>query len=121
MDHMSIDFSIAGSTTHLSCGTTTAGHYIYAQQGISSFVPNTEVREIFDILAKYAPMPPGEKWELTTIDLRDYKDKRNKNYRIAAEYIFRKGRKKYTDEVELDPENVKVVYKLFLEAVKNYK
>ena len=117
---MNIDFSKSGATTIISCGITNAGHYIYAQQGVGSFAPNDYAKGVFDTLAKSAPNPPSNGWELCSIDLHDYKTG-GKFYRIHCEYHFRKARAKYSEEVDITEEVSRKIYKSFQKAMYNFK
>lgn len=115
-----IDISKAEATTILSCGTTLCGHYAFVQQGLSQGperVGNHE-KKIFDILKEFAPIPPGEKWELFKIDLQDYKSS-TKFHRIHAEYFFTKPgeRAKYSKETDLMPEVAATIYKIFSDGM----
>lgn len=115
---MNIDLSKAASTTHLSCGTTTAGHYVYIQQGLNSFVDEPFAKKIYDYLAEFSPMPPGEGWYLCAIKLSDFKSWHTKEfYRIHVEYEFRAKNKKYFEEIDIMPTDAAKVYQLFSEAV----
>lgn len=117
---VNIDFSKAGATTILSCGTTNAGHYVFIQQGVGSWTPNEIAKGIFDKLAKFAPLPPGKDWKLIGVDLQDYKSG-GKFYRIHANYQFRKDKAKYSEEIDIIPEIATEIYKIFSEAVYKYK
>lgn len=113
---MDIDVSKVGATTIMSCGTTNVGHYAYIQQGLSGNVNKQDVREIFDALAKYAPIPPDEGWDLIGMDLSDYKSFHNeKFYKIHVVFKFHKdhGQERYSKEVGIAWHDVQTIYALF--------
>lgn len=116
---MDIDVSKIGATTIMSCGTTNVGHYAYIQQGLSGNVEKEKEREIFDALAKYAPIPPSEGWLLIAMDLKDYKSFHNeKFYKVHVVFKFHRehGREHYSKEIDIAWEDAQAIYALFRKA-----
>lgn len=114
------DMAKAGATTILSCGTTNAGHYTIVQQSFNSWVGHEESKNIYEILEKLAPVTPSKDWKLYEVNLIDHKSD-GKFYSIIAEYKFLKGREKYSNEVNITPQQTEDVYKIFESAVKDQR
>lgn len=114
---MDIDYTKAGTTTHMSCGTTNVGHYVIAQQGVSGMQC---AKAIFENLSQYQPTPPGEGWKLGAIQIQDYKSYHiGEHYKVHLIFEFRKdhGKEKYIKEVSIELAKISEAYRMFQKAV----
>jgi hypothetical protein len=111
---MQFDLSKPGVTTHFSCGTLADGqHYAMAEMGQ---IENKVAQDMFNALSKYAPTPPAENLKLKAIEVTDYKSFHNhKLYKVHILCVFRDDitHEKYQIKVDLLPDQVHAIYKLF--------